>query len=855
MAKKKTTQDTRNWSVDFADGGKQVVDLSSEIKNSMQEYIDYTLTNRALPYIDGLKPVHKAILWSMWQSGYKSNGLSHKSATISGEVIGKYWAHSGDAAYLASAGMTRAKADDTRCGACKLNLSLINGHGNFGASFEDGPASQRYTEQKLSENGESCVRGAENGAVFMEPTFDAKHTLPELAPVEIPLLLINGSDGLAYGYNVSWLPHNPSEAIKSVIKRIDKPNCTINDILRIMPGPDFPSGGIIIDDDDKIKSAYKTGMGTITLTSRYFITELSRGRHAIDFYETPFGVSRSGDKSIVSGITAFALDNPACGITSVKNLSGGDNDCLIEVTLKSGINAQMVADMLINNTSCMLTQSVSYRQSAVIGDFERTDAPDATKRTGMLRLCHQKPRDLGMLEYIDAFIDFRRSCVINSCEYERGKVAARKHLIDGLIAALIDIDEVIKTIRHSNNKDTARTNLKRRFKLDDAQADYILGIPLSRLTRSDRIQLEGNSKDMANRIKELDNILSSDDNVIAEVRRRLVEVLKMQKLPRRTTIVSSNGSSVKAKADDEERLKQAVRSADVILGKQDMKRISSDNDDSSLGKGNGDNDMVVDEQLDVFLCADGKVAAIKHGSRKKKPDYVYVSGPVSSRDSVMLVFSDGDSLRLPAYELPQSSSIVSKRCSGIIPYSSDDALKQAHIAMTTSDGKCKVLDCSTLTKNPSCSVMNVSTGAELTCARAVSKNQSFVFITSAASLLRFPVSSVNAQGRTSAGVAGVKLPNGASVVYAGVCDDSSKCVTFTGSTLKVSSLSEFPAKGRGTLGVRCHKMLKGESRLTGAYVGLNPEADGVDLPEASKRDASGTKIDNSLDALTVHERA
>lgn len=833
--KKQMAADARDWSIDFADGGKETIDLSDELKNSMQEYIDYTLTNRALPYIDGLKPVHKAILWSMWQSGYKSNGIAHKSATVSGEVIGRYWAHSGEASYLAAAGMTRDKADDTRCGACKLNLSLINGHGNFGASFEDSPASQRYTEQKLSANGETCVRDAESGAVFMTPTFDAKHTLPELAPVEMPLLLINGSDGLAYGYNVSWLPHNPSEAIRSVIERIDHPDCTVDDIIRIMPGPDFPSGGIIVDDGHSIRDAYENGMGTLTLTSRYEIIPLSRGRHAIDFYETPYGVNRSGDKSIVSGITAFAQDNPSCGITSVKNLSGGDNDCLIEVTVKSGIDAQAVADMLVSTTSCMLTQGVAYRQSAVIGDFERTDVPDATKRKNMLRLCHQKPCDLGMLGYLDAFIAFRKSCVINSCEYEREQTAGKKHLVDGLLKALIDIDAVIDTIRHSANKDTARTNLKKKFKLDDEQADYILAIPLARLTRSDKIKLEGNSKDMAARISEIDGILSSDENVLREVRRELVEVLEAQTLPRRTDIITKRGIVAKAAGDDSSREKQARHSASVLLGGG----VASPSAASENAGGSTQAVPGVSGSTNVGLTAGGEVFA----NAKHVDGSVFALRDLDVRTTVLLAFDDGSSIRMPAYELPAKPTIVSRRCVGIVPLSvGDDAKKDGVlVGMVTSAGKVKVLDTSTLTKSAECPVITLGASDSLLAARAVDDGTQFVIVTSDARLLTFPTSSVNKQGRTSAGVAGIKL-NGAKVVCGSVASPDASVLTSTVSSSKVTPLSEYPTKGRGTGGVRCQKFLRGESGLSFAFVGTfsSGSLDGkpVDVV-AGKRDASG----------------
>lgn len=847
----------RDWEHDYADGGIDSIQLGDEILTSMKSYIDYTLTDRALPYIDGMKPVHRATLWYMWDHNIKSTSAYTKSQTIAGGVIGTLHPHSADAAYGAAAGLARSKADDTRCGACMLNTSLIDGHGNFGSSFETPPAAPRYTEMRLSKAGSECVRETDNGAVFMKLSFDVKNKLPELLPVRIPTLLINGSQGLAYGYNVSWLPHNPSEAIKACLMRIDNPKCTTKEIRKVMPGPDFPSGGILIDrENSAIEQAYDTGFSNLTLTSRYKIVPLKRGRHAIDFYETPYGVARSGDKSIIASIASISDAHPEYGITSIKNLSGAEYDCLIEVIVKSGINAEAVAQALVGaSAKTMLTQTMSYRQSAIIGKFDRTNQPDATGRTNMLRLYDAKPCDINLLSYIDAFIDFRRACIINSSEYEREKALRQKHLIDGMLLALADIDEVIAIVRRSKNKETAAKNLKKRFKIDDEQASYILSIPLARLTRSDKIQLEDNAKKLNAKAKGYDKILSSDKNILAEIKKQLEEELEKQTLPRRTTIVSADGKVI-AKASKETKEQQAhdVSIAMAAYSEDDATIVSVDDVDSSDVMPSKKPSLTVSGTTTVYLNAAGELCQ----STKRQQMPVQTLPDVDLNDTILIVYRDGSSTRLRAHELPSGKyAKVVKAAAGVASFGANES-NRVDVAMITTDGKVKVLDSSTLTKSPDCDVMKVSSGATIAAARPVTVDQSFVFVTSAANLLRFKVSTVNKQGRTSAGVAGVKLGKDVSVVFATVIDaDAASVVTSTGASIKVSAVSDFPEKGRGTLGVRCHRFVKGESRLTDAYVGVSPAAKSgtkaFELPKPAARDASGTKTDG-LDGLRFGEK-
>lgn len=846
--KKKELKDTRDWSTAYADGGMDRTDLSDEILKSMQSYIDYTLVERALPYIDGCKPVVKASLWAAWKLGLKPTHPYLKAATLNSDVIGHYWAHNSVAVYGAIAGCTREDADDTKSTGCGVTLSIFDGHGSWGGSAPEAvPASDRYTEVRLSETGASCIKDAANGAVYMLPSFDAKNVLPQLVPTHIPLLLINGSDGLAYGYNVSWLPHNPSEAIKACIYRIDNPKCNYKDIKKIMPGPDFPSGGIVIDrNEDGLDSAYETGFGNVSVCARFTITQGNRGKHMINIYQGPYKVphsstdNSSNNKAMVNCLITFAKEHPEYGITDVKNLSDYDNECFIEVSIRSGIDPYVVASAIMNKSSkTHLNETVSYRQSVVLGDFVESEEADATGIENVLKLTNPTPKDVGMIEYIDAFIDFRVACNTNLGKYERNKALEQKHLIDGMLTALIDIDKVIAIVRKSNNKETARKSLMKQFKLDEIQADYILAIPLSRLTRSDRIQLEGNSKELAARIKQLDKMLSSRKNLVAEVKRQLEEELEKYNLPRRTTIINSKGKIIaKAHTDKGDKLEETKNIVAAIFN--ETPRAS----ESVLGTQQKELTMM-SGTTDIFLNTKGEISSVSDNSVLMSIKNIDVN------DTILIIFEDGDSTRLKGYEISKIPTIIGKKSVGIAKYDEESPI---NIAMITSDGKVKVLDATTLTKNPDCNVMKLSPGIKLLSARPVTDISEFVFITNTANLLKFPVNSVNAQGRTSTGVAGIKLVKDAKVIAGFVANPEDILVTNTGQSIKATLLSEYPPKGRGTQGVRCHKFLKGETELIGAYIGNAPKrSDKKPLPKLSGRDASGQK-ESGLNKIIFSEQ-
>lgn len=833
---------------EFAGGGIFEAPLDKEILTSMRSYIDYTLTDRAIPYVDGMKPVHRAILWCMSDMGLKPGAGYRKSASVAGNGIAKFWPHSADAFYLASAGLARQKGDDSRAAACKLNLCLVDGHGNFGASYEDEPAAPRYSEERLSETGQSCVDDVARGAVFMEPTFDAKSKMPQLLPTRMPLLLINGSDGLAYGYNVNWMPHNPVEAMRVCVAAVRKGGEISTDrILHYMPGPDFPSGGIVIDDaEGGLRQAIETGFGSFTLTSRYRVVDGKRGRHVIQFYETPFGVNRSAasesdSKSIIRGVSKFIDDHPEYGMTDVKNLAGADDDCLIEVYVKSGSNPETAAAALLDPASkTNLTVRMAYRQSMVTGDWEPSEVPDASDEKGVLHLVNVRPRDMGVAEYVRAWIDFRRACIRNETAKDERDSRAKAHLLEGTLAVLADIDRLIAIVRKSDGRDKAKDAVMRAFKIDDAQAERVLSIPLGRLTRTDEVKLRADVKELNERADADAALLADQSLVDRQITDELTEEARRHKMARRTTIVSAGGTIV-AGVDG----KDGQR---CIPGVKAVKRATvNGNDDVDEDADNEASGFYSAGPADLFRDASGRV-----WTGDAKPTHVQREHAEEALSRCLIVGVDGTARRMTCTDVPKKPSIIGGPAAGVVPLGDlgpdGGAAPAGDAIILTASGKVKRLSGTDLpVRTDEFPVIALAPGDSVIWASPFDPASQVTFVTSDAKLLTFPESEIDhAQGRSAGGVAGISPRKGARVIGGFATPAGATVITSTGTGAKLTPLSEFPTHGRGTSGVGCQRMLKGENALTFAFVGAGAQAldaDGNDVAlSTSPRDSSGERV-------------
>ena len=432
-----------------------------------------------------------------------------------------------------------------------------------------------------------------------------------------------------------------------------------------------------------------------------------------------------------------------------------------------------------------------------------------------------------MIEMLECFIDFRRRVIKRRTYTQIEKTKHDKSLQEALATVIVDIDKVIKIVRDSDTNTQVYSRLVKAFGLTDEQAKFIGDMRLIQLKRKDKIEIDKKIKSLEKELKRLENIVKTDKNLTKEFVKELEKAKELIARPRKSRIINKT---------IEEFDKQPISG----LGKaaSEIAKSSAPIDISSL---------TVSGKTSIYMNAAGEICQ----TDKTAPQLpVQTLRDVDMNDTILVVFRDGSSTRIPARELPAGKyAKFIKLAAGVASFGANGS-KPVNVAMATSDGKVKVLDSSTLTNRADCDVMKVSSGAQILSARPVidGSGQSFVFVTSKANLLLFPVSSVNTQGRTSAGVAGIKLPNGAKIVTAAIASPSAASViTSTGATIKVSKLSDFPEKGRGTLGVRCHLMFKDETAIVEAYIGEKPAAKNgtktFKLPKAAKRDARGERLD------------
>lgn len=489
---------------------KEFLDLSVEeiFADRFSRYSKYIIQDRALPDIrDGLKPVQRRIIYSMFKEGNTFDKQFRKSAKTVGNVIGNYHPHGDSSVYEA---MVRMSQD------WKNNERIIIIHGNNGSIDGDSAAAMRYTEAKLSKYAELMVNNINEETVDMALNFDDTEYEPIVLPTMVPNLLINGATGISSGYATDIPPHNPSEIINAAIYINEHKNISLDKIMEIVPGPDFPTGGII-QGIDGIKKAYETGKGKIIIRSRYTIN-----KNKITITEIPFDVNKA---LLLQKIDLLRIEKKVEGIEDVIDESD-QNGLEISINLKSGANAQAILNYLFKNTE--LQKNYNFN---------------------MVAINKHKPEQLGIIPIIQAFLNHRYDVVTKRSQYRLTKAQNKLHILKGLMLAVENLDEVIRIIRSSENKKTSKENLILAFNITDEQAEAIVMMQLYRLSNTDMIELENNYKELEATINELETILSSDDNIKKEVSKELKSILKTLDTPRKTTI-EENISSLEFNQED-----------------------------------------------------------------------------------------------------------------------------------------------------------------------------------------------------------------------------------------------------------------------------------------------------------------
>ena len=812
----------------FEHAGARIVDnpLITEVEDSYLEYAYSVIHSRALPDArDGLKPVHRRILWSMMEQGHRPDRPYVKSARVVGDVMGRYHPHGDLAIYDA---MVRLAQDFS------LNAPLIDGHGNFG-SPDDGPAASRYTESRMSREAMLLVGELGEGTVDFKSNYDGSELEPRVLPAAFPNLLVNGTSGIAVGMATNMIPHNLGEVVNAARMLITEPEADLDALMRLVPGPDLPTGGQLLGLDE-VRRAYETGRGVVRMRARAQtgLLEGGRGRQAVTITELPYGV---GAEKIIEAITdevkgKLITSGPRKGqrqaarlqgIADVKDLTDREHGTRLVVECKVGVNPQ-----------------------ALLADLYRLTPLESSFGINNLVLVDGQPQTLGLKALLEVFLQHRYEVVTRRTTHRRTKRLDRLHLVEGLLIALIDIDRVVALIRGSDDAAAAKTALMTEFSLSEIQATYILDTPLRRLTRFDRIELETEQDRLRGEIAELSRILDNDDVLKQVVSDELAAVASEFGTPRRTTLIDGD-------------LKE-VLAASVPAGPLE----------------------VADDPCQVILSATGLIARTaaeseeateaRRRSGRTKHDAVRAVVHSTARGRVLLITSAGRAFKtdvLPLPVLPEQSGTVSVRggmsASELIPLEPGEQVvglaplianaQTPGIAIGTRLGVVKVCAPEWPVRSDEFEVITLKEGDRVLGATWLEDGaESLAFVTSDASLLRFPAKLVRPQGLKGGGMAGINLTaDNEALSFTVVTTKDPQhgepmVVTSTGTQVKVTPFALYPAKGRATGGVRAQRFLKGETRLTVAWIGPRPvgasaTGDPVELPEPDgRRDGSGEAV-------------
>jgi DNA gyrase subunit A len=780
------------------------IDVSEEMRTSFLEYAYSVIYSRALPDAkDGLKPVQRRILYTMADMNLRPDRGHVKSARVVGEVMGRLHPHGDGAIYDALVRMVQPWS---------LRVPLVDGHGNFG-SPDDPPAAMRYTECRMAPAALAMTGSIDEDTVDFKPNYDSREQEPVVLPAAIPNLIVNGASGIAVGMATNIAPHNLVEVVQALRHLITHPTAGLDDLMRFVPGPDLPTGGKIVGLDG-IREAYEAGRGSFKMRATARVESVTARRKGIVVTELPYGV---GPERVIERIKSLVQGKKLQGISDVKDLTDREKGLRLVIEVKNGFVPEAILEQL-------------YRLTPMEDSFG----------INAVALVDGQPRTLGLKAMLEVFLGHRYDVVRRRSVFRRGKAADRLHLVEGLLTAILDIDEVIALIRSSDNADRARERLIQVFDLTEVQATYILDMPLRRLTRFSRIELEKEGGELRETIAGLDAILEDEKLLRRVVSDELAEVAKTYGTPRRTVLLESAGQAVSAAAP----LEVADDPCLVYLSSSGLLARSADTEPSAEGGARTKHDVIVST---VRTTARGQVGALTSAGRLVKLDvldlptlpgtanhpHLQGGAPVSE----FLVLEAGERvLSLVSLE-PDGPGFALGTRAGVVKRVVPEVLanRDAWEVVRLGDGDVVV------------GAVELRTGEEDLC-----------FITSDAQLLRFGAQAVRPQGRSGGGIAGVRLAAKESVVFFGAVtpDDSAVVVTVSGSgtalpgtepgAVKVTPFAEYPPKGRGTGGVRCHRFLKGEDTLVFAWAGRGPAraaaASGapVDLPEPSgRRDGSG----------------
>ncbi|WP_411700899.1 DNA topoisomerase (ATP-hydrolyzing) subunit A [Conyzicola sp.] len=795
------------------------VDVSSEMQGSFLEYAYSVIYSRALPDArDGLKPVQRRILYQMAEMGLRPDRGHVKSARVVGEVMGKLHPH-GDASIYDA--MVRLTQDFI------LRVPLIDGHGNFG-SLDDGPAAPRYTEARLHATALAMTESLDEDVVNFVPNYDNQLTQPEVLPAAFPNLLVNGASGIAVGMATNMAPHNLIEVIGAARHLLHNPNATLDDLMEFVPGPDLPTGGTI-SGLAGIKDAYATGRGAFKTRAKVSTESISARKTGLVVTELPYMV---GAEKVIEKIKDGVNSKKLSGISDVTDLTDRRHGLRLVIGIKTGFSPDAVLEQL-------------YRYTPLEDSFNINN----------VALVNGGPQTLGLRDLLQVYVDHRLDVVTRRSRYRLARRLERLHLVEGLLIAILDIDEVIQVIRQSDDSEAARSRLRTVFDLSELQAEYILELRLRRLTKFSRIELENEKQQLLSEIAELEALLTSPARLRDLVSSELEEISDRFGTPRRTLLTEARPSIATSAS--------SRKNAPVLEIADTACRVYL----STTGRA---------IRVDIAPPVEGaEETAAPLVRRRSKHDAIRSTVVTTARSEIGAVTNLGRLIRFTAVDLPNvpTNSIQLGAGARISDYLAMTNKKERVIAFVSLDsensivvgtrqGVVKRVATGAYPNKPEFEIIALKAGDEVVGAAQGTDAEDLVFVTSDAQLLHFSASAVRPQGAAAGGVAGINLGAKAAVIFFGSVDPAAEIVVATVSSstgalpgvdpgrAKVSPLGEFPAKGRATGGVRAHAFLKGEDLLALAWAGPAPSlAVGADgsvrhLPESgAKRDASGTPLD------------
>jgi DNA gyrase subunit A len=749
-------------------------ELEQEMRSSFLDYAMSVIVARALPDVrDGLKPVHRRVLYAMHESGLQPNRPRRKCAFVVGEVMGSYHPHGDVAIYDTLVRLAQPFS---------MRYPLVDGQGNFG-NIDDYPAAaMRYTECRLTRLATELLRDIDADTVDFVPNYDESRRQPSVLPARFPNLLVNGSSGIAVGMATNIPPHHLGEVTDAIVAMIDDPTIDVDRLTRHIKGPDFPTGGIIVGREG-IREAYRSGRGRVVMRARAHIEELRGGKTAIVVNELPFGVKKGGDTGVIKKVADLVNDKVLTEISDVKDLSD-KTGMRIQIELKREAIPQVVLNKLYKHTALQAT--FGYNAVALVDGI---------------------PRTLALRDLISHYLDFQREVVTRRSKYELRRAEARAHVLQGYLTALDNLDAVIELIRAAADTDAARAGLMREFELSEIQAQAILDLRLRALTALERKRVEDEFKDLQERIAELRAILGEESRIDGLIREELLELKELygRNDERRTEIVAAEG---------ELELEDLIAEEDMVI---------------AITRSNYIKRLPVSTYREQRRGGQGVM-----GMDLKEDDYIEHLFVASTHDYVLFFTNVGKVYRLKVHELPLGSRQSKGRAiQNLLPFRQDEQVRAVvqtrdfeeakYLVFATKNGivkKTELAAYNTPLKADGIIAIKMRDDDELVSVRHSSGADDILMVSRKGQAIRFSEREARPMGRDTGGVKGMRLRKGDEVISGDVIalNEGDLLVVTENGYGKRTKLADYPRKGRGGLGVKTVQLTEAKGQLAGARV-------------------------------------